>query len=84
MIRLWIKLMRGDKILFDSVETIEKIDSKNLHKVLALFAEKFDVTTPVILSNHIETLSTFNRTVFLPRDFIAPGDFTSLEVESIL
>ena len=84
MVNLWIKLKKEDKILADTVESIEKINSKNLHNVLADFAEKFDITTPILLSSHIDALVNFNRTVLLPRDFIDIGDFTCLEIERIL
>lgn len=64
MIRLWIKLKKEDKILSDEVCEIETLSEKSLHTALALFAEKFDVTTPVILSHHLNSLKEFNRTVF--------------------
>ena len=81
MVNLWIKLKKEDKILADAVESIEKINTNN---VLADFAEKFDITTPILLSSHIDALVNFNRTVLLPRDFIDIGDFTCLEIERIL
>ena len=84
MIKLWIKLKKEDKILSDEVCEIETLSEKSLHTALALFAEKFDVTTPVVLSHHLNSLKKFNRTVFLPRDFVCAGDFTCLEIERIL
>lgn len=45
--------------------------------------DTFDLSTPVVLSQHFHHFANYNSVKFLPRDFVEPVDFDKLVVENV-
>ena len=83
MIRLWAKTMIDQKIEKSFVyESIDKFSPETFHLHMQQICHKLDISTPVILKNHIQNLINFNTVSFLPRDFVETVNFDKLVIEN--
>lgn len=82
--KIWAKVMRGDKILKDVLYEGEQVSSfSGFREAVQNVAYKADVSTPVLLPAHYERFDRFNRVKFLPSDFIEDVDFTAFVLERV-
>lgn len=83
--KVWAKVMRGDKILRDAViEGEYSLSSSDYTRMLQDIAYKLDLASPVSLPTHLSHFAKFNRVKYLPRDFVEDVEFDSFIVERIL
>lgn len=83
--KVWAKVMKGDKILRDVIHEQEvSLTQAGFQSLMQEVSYKLDIATPVILINHLKHLEKFNRVKFLARDFIEDVDFDVLIVERVL
>lgn len=83
--KVWAKVMKGDKILRDVVyENDVPLTQSGFQSLMQELSYKLDIATPVILVNHQKHLERFNRVKLLARDFIEDVDFDLLIVERVL
>lgn len=82
--KMWLKVMRGDKILRDLVyEGKEKLTFNGFREALQSATYALDVSTPVLLRTHFRHFEEFRRAKFTPSDFIEEVDFTALVAELV-
>lgn len=82
--KLWIKVIKEEKILQNVVVQNElTLNTDNYESTLSEVCHKLDLSTPITLSMHFNSLARFNITEYKERDFIEPIDFTKLMVENI-
>ena len=90
--KVWAKVMRGDKILRDVIyEGEHKPSFGGFREAVQSVAYLADVSTPVLLPAHYEVLlpahyerfEHFNRVKFVPSDFIEEVDFTAFILERV-
>ena len=80
--KVWAKVMRGDKILRDVIyEGEHKPSFGGFREAVQSVAYLADVSTPVLLPAHYERFEHFNRVKFVPSDFIEEVDFTAFILE---
>ena len=83
--KVWAKVMRGDKILRDLIyEADLSLTQSGFQTLMQEVSYGLDIATPVILATHLKHLEKFNRVKFLDRDFIEDVDFDLLIVERVL
>ena len=84
MVKLWIKTLKGDKILKSTV--VEK-DGKFLYSDFQEYVSEgcfaLDEATPVVLRHHILGFAKYNVVFFKPSDFIESVDFDKMSVENL-
>lgn len=81
--KIWVKTYVGDKIT-NSIVLSEKGTSREVFdNMLKTAIDSFDLSTPVVLSQHFNHFSHFNSVKFLPRDFVEPVSFDKLVVENV-
>lgn len=82
--KLWVKLIKEEKIIANEVaENDLPLSWENYETTLTEMCHKLDLSTPLTLSMHFNSLIRFNITEYKARDFIEPIDFTKLTVENI-
>lgn len=82
--KIWAKVMRGDKILRDVLYEGEHPSTPSgFRDAVQNVAYRADVSTPVILPAHYERFDRFNRVKFLPSDFIEEVEFTAFVLERV-
>ncbi len=82
--KIWAKVMRGDKILRDVLYEGEHAPGfSGFREAVQNVAYKADVSTPVLLPAHFERFDRFNRVKFLPSDFVEDVDFTCFVLERV-
>lgn len=82
--KVWAKVMRGDKILRDVIyEGEHKPSFGGFREAVQSVAYLADVSTPVLLPGHYERFEHFNRVKFVPSDFIEEVDFTAFILERV-
>lgn len=83
--KIWAKVMKGDKILRDVIyENDLTLTPSNFQRTLQEISYKLDVATPVTLPTHYKHFERFNRVKYLPRDFIEEVDYTSFVLERVI
>lgn len=83
--RLWIKTYAGDFITRDTIiELSGPLTRASFEEAVTRAAHQFDLSTPIILSQHYIHFRDFNSVKFLPRDFIDEVDFDKFFVENCL
>ena len=83
--KIWAKVMKGDKILRDVIyENDLTLTPSNFQRTLQEVSYKLDVATPVTLPSHYKHFERFNRVKYLPRDFIEEVDYTSFVLERVI
>ena len=82
--KIWAKVMKGDKILRDVIYESElSLTPSNFQKMLQEISYKVDVATPVNLPTHFKHFERFNRVKYLPRDFMEEVHFDYMLVELV-
>ena len=82
--KIWAKVMRGDKILRDVLyEGEHKPTFAGFREAVQNVAYRADVSTPVLLPAHFERFDRFNRVKFAPSDFIEDVTFTPFVLERV-
>ena len=82
--KLWIKVIRGHKIIRDTVFAQDGPSPARPEEWSVLLSEALkpmDLSAPVILTRHVRDLETFQRAVFRETDFMERIDFDRLDVE---
>lgn len=83
MLKIWAKIITGDKIKKDLIyRSDEKFAKNKLHSYLIEICHEMDVPTPVVLKSHIKNFDSFNITRFKASDFVESVDFDSLVLEN--
>ena len=83
--KIWAKVMKGDKILRDVIyENDLTLTPSNFQRTLQEISYKLDVATPVTLPTHYKHFERFNRVKYLPRDFIEEVAYTSFVLERVI
>ena len=83
--KVWAKVMNGDKLVKDIIfEGEYTLKASDFQSMLQEIAYRLDIATPVSLESHLKHFAQFNRTKYLPRDFVEEVDFTSLILERVL
>ena len=83
--KIWAKLMKGDKILRDVVyEDGYVLRPEKFIAALQEISCELDVATPVSLPSHFRHLEKFNRVKYLPRDFVEEVDFDAMILERVV
>ncbi len=84
MVKLWIKLIKDDKIIKDTV--VEKdcaLEWAEFADYLTEGLYKLDEPTPVVIKNHIFDFAKFHVVRFRPSDFVEMVDFDYMWVENL-
>lgn len=82
--KIWAKVMRGDKILRDVVyEGEHKLTASGFRDAVQNVAYLIDISTPVLLPAHFKHFASFNHVKFSPADFIEEVDFTCVVLEAV-
>jgi len=83
--KVWAKIMRGDKILRDVVYEDElSLSEEDFRTLLQELAYRLDISAPVSLPTHLRHFERFNRAKYIQRDFIEDVDFDCFLVERIV
>lgn len=83
--KVWAKVMKGDKILRDVIyEDDLSLSIGDYQKLLQELAYRLDISSPVSLPNHLKHFEKFNRIKYLPRDFIEEVDFDTFVIERVV
>ena len=83
--KVWAKIMKGDKLVKDLIfEGEYALKASDFQSMLQEIAYRLDIATPVTLESHIKHFAQFNRTKYLPRDFVEEVDFTAFILERVL
>ena len=77
--------MNGDKLVKDIIfEGEYSLKMSDFQSMLQEIAYLLDIATPVTLESHLKHFAQFNRTKYLPRDFVEDVDFTTFILERVL
>lgn len=79
--KIWIRTVNGDKALKSTYAEIASVTQDELTCALREALYPLDIPTPVVLSQHVKHLKSFNVVRFSPSDFVESVDFSSLIVE---
>lgn len=82
--KLWIKVIRGHKIVRDTVFGTDGPSPARPEGWSVLLSEALkpmDIAAPVILTRHVRDLQAFQRVVFREQDFMERIEFDRLDVE---
>ena len=83
--KVWAKVMRGDKILRDFIYEEElSLSDEDYQRLLQELAYRLDIAAPVSLPFHLKHFEKFNRVKYLARDFIEEVDFDNFVIERVL
>ena len=83
--KVWAKVMNGDKLVKDIIfEGEYSLKMSDFQSMLQEIAYLLDIATPVTLESHLKHFAQFNRTKYLPRDFVEDVDFTTFILERVL
>ena len=84
MFKLWGKLLRGEKIIAQTVyEEDDKLVYSHFFEYLSAICEGLDIATPILLKTHIFNFAKFGTVRFLPRDFTEKPDFDKFIIDNI-
>lgn len=83
--KVWAKIMNGDKIVKDIVfEGDYTFEKDSFISMVQEICYKLEFFTPVILDAHVDKFAQFNRVKFLPRDFIDVEGITAFIIERFI
>ena len=83
--KVWAKIMKGDKLVKDVIfEGEYSLTTSDFQRMLQEIAYRLDIATPVSLESHLKHFAQFNRTKYLPCDFVEDVDFTAFILERVL
>ncbi len=84
MIKIWFKLITGDKIIKNTVFSLNDVFSiDNFTFVINNVCNNLDIPSPVILSKHLFQYINFNTTTFTASDFVEPLNYDKLVLENV-
>ena len=84
MIRIWAKIIKGGKIVRQTVYEKEgKIAWSEMHEYLVEISYALDIPTPILIKPHLMNFAKFNHVKFLKSDFVEKIDFDQLFLENI-
>ena len=84
MVKLWIKLIKDDKIIKDVVvEKEETFEWVNFADYLTEGLYLLDEPTPVVIKHHIIDFAKFHVVRFRPSDFVESVNFDYMWVENL-
>lgn len=82
--KIWAKVLKGDKILRDTIYEGEHAFTPNgFRGAVQNAAYLLDVSTPVLLPAHFRHFDEFKRVKFLPTDFVEEVEFTAFVLELV-
>lgn len=82
--RLWAKVMKGDKIMRQFVlQKDERVTYSHFFDYLSEICNELDIPTPVLLKTHVMQFAKFRHVKFIARDFVDNIDFDKLWIENI-
>lgn len=85
MVRIWAKLLRGDKIINQCVYEREGLTDYSLfYEYVRDICELLDCPTPVVIKTHIFNYAKYNTVRFTQSDFVEKIDFDKLVLENAL
>ena len=85
MMRIWVKVMKGDKILKDTIyQNYGEVTFDTFFTHLSAICHELDIPTPVLLKTHVQNFNEFHNMRFLPRDFVESIDFDKFVLEDAL
>ncbi len=85
MVKIWIKLIKDDKIIKDTVvEKNEQFDYASFADYLTEGLFPLDEPTPVVIKNHIFDFAKFHVVRFRPSDFVESVEFDYMWVEDLI
>lgn len=85
--RIWGIMRKGHKIQKDAVVNCDiKLASEvdDWSDIIGELCTELDLSRPVLLKKHSEELLKFNRTVFVPSDFMESVKFDKFEIELLI
>ncbi len=83
MIRIWAKVMKGDKIQKQfMLEKLESMDYSMFFEYVREICENLDVPTPVIIKTHLFNYAKYNTLRFTKSDFVEQINFDKLVLEN--
>ncbi|MCL2177022.1 MAG: hypothetical protein FWB72_03630 [Firmicutes bacterium] len=77
--RIWAKIIDGEKIVKDAIYTGNKEDDFFTH--LSAICTQLDIATPILMEKHIDNFYDFNHVKFRQSDFLEEVTFDSLILE---
>lgn len=82
MIKIWAKLIKNNKMKKDFVflKQDECFEYNDLWEYLVAICEHFDLSTPILLDQHLAQLVEYRMMKFLPDDFIDHFPFDRMEI----
>ncbi len=84
MVKLWIKVVRDNKIIKHTiVERDEKFSYAYFRDYVSEGCYALDEATPAIIRSHLTNFAKFHRVVFTPSDFVETVSFDKLVVEEL-
>ncbi len=84
MLKLWVKILKGEKIIKQFTYTREeKLVYSQFLEYLMDICNSLDIPTPVLLKTHIFNLAKFSMVKFKQRDFVESIDFDFLVIENV-
>lgn len=82
--KIWGKVLKDHRIQHDAVLAFGQARPSDLSgwsPVLQALCKPLDLAQPVMLKKHLNELTQFGRTVFLPSDFLESVSFDRFEIE---
>ena len=85
MTKYWIVLIRKTRRAADiTIEKEQISDGDDLFELLQEGMKQLNLSTPVLLSKHLNDLETFHHTRFWPRDFMEPFPYDYMDLFEFL
>ena len=82
MIKIWGKILSGDKILKDNTILVDE-KATTFFDMLKDLCQKLNIPTPVLLDKHVYDFNLFNQCVFKPDDFVESVVFDRFVLEHL-
>lgn len=79
--KLWIKLIKNEKITKSILYDVKVFDVKKLLDYLTDICYTLDIPRPIVIEKHYRDFLKFNHTFFKKDDFVENVDFDKLWIE---
>lgn len=80
--KVWAATREHDKIIRDIVIELPTASTEEeWNEALAVICRELDLARPILLKKHLNELSSFRHTAFLPSDFMESVDFGKFTVQ---
>lgn len=84
MLKIWYKTQKGDKLIDSEIREFDaELNEKNFLVQLREVCDKFNISTPLLLSSQFKHFIAFNVVHFKASDFIDSVDFDRMDVEIV-